>query len=59
MTVHQKLVLSLVDGHRSIHEIFTEATMLDFEVYNFLYLMVRASILQLGEPEEQVEEREA
>lgn len=47
MTVHQRLVLSLIDGQRSIHGICTEATMLDFEVYNFLYLMVHANILEV------------
>ncbi len=46
VTVHQKLVLSLVDGHRSIQAICIESTMLDFEVYNFLYLMVNARILK-------------
>jgi hypothetical protein len=46
MTVHQKLVLSLVDGRRSLKDICREATMLDFEVYKFIYLMVRARILK-------------
>lgn len=46
MTEHQKLVLSLVDGRRSLKDICREATMLDFEVYKFIYLMVRARILR-------------
>ncbi|AMV72758.1 hypothetical protein JCM30471_12740 [Desulfuromonas carbonis] len=53
------LVLALADGRRSIHTICSEATMLDFEVYNFLYLMVRARILQLDEAEGHIPEREA
>jgi len=46
MTEHQKLILSLVDGRRSLKDICREATMLDFEVYKFIYLMVRAHILK-------------
>jgi len=46
MTVHQKFVLSLIDGKRRIRDICNEATMLDYELYRFLYLMVRANILQ-------------
>lgn len=48
LTVHQRLILSLVNGRRSIHEICMESTMLDFEVYNFLYLLVNAKILSLA-----------
>ncbi len=46
MTVHQKLVLSLIDGRRPINEICIAATMLDLEVYKFLYFMVHANILR-------------
>jgi len=49
MTVHQKFVLSLIDGKRRIREICNEATMLDYELYRFLYLMVKANILQLAD----------
>lgn len=49
MTVHQKFVLSLIDGQRPIREICNEATMLDYELYRFLYLMVKANILQLSD----------
>ncbi|BCR05746.1 hypothetical protein DESUT3_28150 [Desulfuromonas versatilis] len=45
MTVHQKLVLSLIDGRRPINEICVAATMVDLEVYKFLYFMVHAKIL--------------
>ena len=45
MTLLQKLVMSLVDGRRTIKEICVAATMLDFEVYKFLYIMVKANIL--------------
>ncbi len=50
MTVHQKLVLSLIDGKRPIKEICVAATMLDLEVYKFLYFMVHANILRRIEP---------
>ncbi|HKI52080.1 MAG TPA: DUF4388 domain-containing protein [Geothermobacteraceae bacterium] len=46
MTIHQKFVLSLIDGVRPIREISQEATMLDYEVYRFLYLMTKANILE-------------
>jgi len=46
MTIHQKFVLSLVDGIRPIREICQEATLLDYEVYRFLYLMTKANILE-------------
>ncbi len=45
MTIHQKLVLSLIDGKRQINEICIAATLLDLEVYKFLYFMVHAKIL--------------
>ena len=45
MTEHQKLVLSLVDGQRPIRDICIAATMLDLEVYKFLFFMVNARIL--------------
>ncbi|GAB4166549.1 MAG: hypothetical protein Tsb0017_01880 [Geothermobacteraceae bacterium] len=46
LTVHQKFVLSLIDGQRCIRDICTAATMLDYELYRFLYLMVKANILK-------------
>lgn len=46
MTVHQKFVLSLVDGQKPIRDICIAATMLDYELYRFLYLMTKANILQ-------------
>lgn len=45
MTEHQKLVLSLIDGQRPIRDICIAATMLDLEVYKFLFFMVNAKIL--------------
>lgn len=46
LTVHQKFVLSLIDGRRRIRDICVDATMLDYELYRFLYLMVKADILR-------------
>jgi hypothetical protein len=46
MTEHQQAVLDLIDGRRDLKSICREATMLDFEVYKFVYLMVRARILK-------------
>jgi hypothetical protein len=46
MTVHQKFVLSLVDGKKPIRDVCIAATMLDYELYRFLYLMTKANILQ-------------
>ena len=45
MTQHQKLILSLINGHRPIRDICIAATMLDLEVYKFLFFMVNAKIL--------------
>jgi len=45
MTEHQKLVLSLINGQRPIRDICIAATMLDLEVYKFLFFMVNAKIL--------------
>lgn len=45
MTEHQKLVLSLINGQRAIRDICIAATMLDLEVYKFLFFMVNAKIL--------------
>lgn len=45
MNMHQQLILSLVDGRRSIRQICQIATLHDFEVYQFLYMMTKAGIM--------------
>jgi len=51
MTVHQKFVLSLIDGKRPIRDICVATTMLDYELYRFLYLMTKADILRIARPD--------
>lgn len=46
LTLHQKSLLELIDGRRSLRDLGRETTMLDFEFYKFMYMMVRAGILE-------------
>jgi len=46
MNMHQQLILSLVDGKRSIRQVCQIATLHDFEVYQFLYMMTKAGIMR-------------
>ena len=45
MTSRQELILSLVDGKRTIQEICDEVGMLELEVYRFLCLMTKARFI--------------
>lgn len=46
ISAQQEATLSLVDGRRTIDDVCVESTMMDYEVYRFLYLMVKADVLQ-------------
>lgn len=46
LTQHQKSLLELIDGRRSLRDLGRETTMLDFEFYKFMYMMVRAGVLE-------------
>ncbi len=50
MTSHQELVLSLINGKRTVQEICNKASMLELEVYKFLFLMVKAKIISPAQP---------
>ncbi|MDH3454886.1 MAG: hypothetical protein OEL80_07030, partial [Desulfuromonadales bacterium] len=42
----QETTLSLIDGHRTINDLCIASSMMDYEVYRFLYLMVKAGVLR-------------
>ena len=42
----QQATLQLVDGKRTINEICADSSMMDYEVYRFLYLMVKANVIR-------------
>ncbi len=42
----QELVLSMINGERSVREICVKSTMVDFEVCNFLYRLINLSVLE-------------
>ncbi len=42
----QEATLSLIDGKCTINDLCIESSMMDYEVYRFLYLMVKAGVLQ-------------
>lgn len=46
LSPQQEEMLSLINGKRTINELGVESTMMDYEVYRFLYLMVKAGVLQ-------------
>ncbi len=41
----QEATLALVNGKRTINDLCAESTMMDYEVYRFLYLMVKADVI--------------
>lgn len=47
LSVHQQLLLSQVDGQTSIGTLCSRSTMMDYEACRFLYLMVKAGVLQV------------
>lgn len=42
----QQTTLALIDGKRTINDLCAESSMLDYEVYRFLYLMVKTGVLE-------------
>ena len=46
LSPQQEAVLSLIDGKCTINELCIESSMMDYEVYRFLYLMVKAGVLE-------------
>ncbi|NJC87902.1 MAG: DUF4388 domain-containing protein, partial [Desulfuromonas sp.] len=47
LSVHQQLLLSQVDGQTQIGTLCCDSTMMDYEACRFLYLMVKAGVLQV------------
>lgn len=45
LSAQQEATLALIDGKRTINDLCLESTMMDYEVYRFLYLMVKAGVL--------------
>jgi ABC-type phosphate/phosphonate transport system substrate-binding protein len=45
MSRDQELTLSLINGERSVREICVRSTMVDFEVCDFLYRLIKLSVL--------------
>ncbi len=46
LSVQQQLLLSQVDGQRSVGDLCRESIMIDYEIYRFLYMMLKAGVLQ-------------
>jgi hypothetical protein len=46
LSPQQEETLTRIDGNRTINEICVESSMMDYEVYRFLYLMVKAGVLK-------------
>ena len=45
LSVHQQLALTMIDGKQTLGEICASSAMMDYEVYRFLYLMVKSGVL--------------
>jgi hypothetical protein len=48
LSVQQQLLLSQVDGQATLGALCNASTMMDYEVSRFLYLMVKAGVLQVA-----------
>ncbi len=46
LSSQQETTLSLIDGKSTINDICIGSSMMDYEVYRFLYLMVKAGVLK-------------
>ncbi len=46
LSSQQETTLSLIDGKNTINDICIESSMMDYEVYRLLYLMVKAGVLE-------------
>jgi hypothetical protein len=46
LSPQQEETLTRIDGKRTINEICVESSMMDYEVYRFLYMMVKAGVLK-------------
>jgi hypothetical protein len=46
LSAQQQEILSQIDGKLSINELSANSSMMDYEVYRFLYMMVKAGVLQ-------------
>jgi len=46
LSPQQEETLISIDGNRTINEICVDSSMMDYEVYRFLYLMVKAGVLK-------------
>lgn len=46
LSPQQEETLTRIDGNRTINEIFVDSSMIDYEVYHFLYLRVKAGVLK-------------
>ena len=47
LSVHQQLLLAQVDGQTALGGLCSDSTMMDYEACRFLYLMVKAGVLQV------------
>lgn len=46
LSVQQQLLLSQIDGVQSVGDLCRESVMIDYEIYRFLYMMLKAGVLQ-------------
>ena len=46
LSPQQEETLISIDGNQTINEICVDSSMMDYEVYRFLYLMVKAGVLK-------------
>ncbi len=45
LSTQQEAILSLTNGQRTINDLCNESSLMDYEVYRFLYMMVKAGVL--------------
>ena len=46
LSVQQQLLLSQIDGLQNVGDLCRESVMIDYEIYRFLYMMLKAGVLQ-------------
>lgn len=51
LSAQQQTALSFIDGQHTINDLCIESSMMDYEVYRFLYLMTKAGVLEQRHPE--------
>lgn len=50
LSIQQQLILTQIDGLATVADLCESSVMIDYEIYRFLYMMLKAGVLELTKP---------